>query len=162
MRRLGDIEAIPLGLAVLDPGLRDVTILVLHKGPLVQRSYGFRIQRARYAEVKRLLKEREGLTPELAPYLFDDSQLFLTEEGLHDFGVIIKDGLTEFVKDVQGLPTVASTATLEEKIAELIRCGLGEVALPKVLEVQSLSSAHTFPTKDTSDTGGPSDGPTAD
>lgn len=155
MRRLGDVEAIRLGdvIPIVHPELQDVHIHVVHKGPLEHRKFGFKVQRARFDEIKRLVKLREGLTPELAPMLFDESKMFVTEEGVTAFAEIAAEVIRSYVVGVTGLPTVPTEAELSIKQAELVRLELAELLLPVVLEVQGLSKAETFPATGNSDVG---------
>lgn len=70
-RKKGDIETVKLDEVTGDAALAGLEVDLRHEGPGICKRWVFALQRLKQEELRRIVIAREGLTPELAPELFD-------------------------------------------------------------------------------------------
>lgn len=73
-RKKGDVEWVRIGDLAKDAAfasIADVEVGLRHEGPGLAREWLLDLQQVKLEELKRVVKAREGLTPEIAPEFFD-------------------------------------------------------------------------------------------
>jgi hypothetical protein len=152
MRKKGDIEKFNLGAVLKIPAFDSIEIGIKHIGPNEQRIFSYRMQQARYKEMRRIPILREGLSREQAPELYDERLPFITEEGLTEMREISGQLMDKVIAEVTG---PVDGETLEEKVTELKRYEIAELLIEVMIGVQSLAPALTFLVTSTSNAGPP-------
>lgn len=105
-REKGAQEPIRLGsLQGIDPALHDVTVWIKHLGPEHVRVWGMEYAALQRRELRRIVVERQGLTPEVAP------EVFATTEPSAELLAIARD-LDESGKKVEALQVLRAAQAL--------------------------------------------------
>lgn len=152
MRKKGCIEWIKLEDVVPqdDPvrglvPLAGVEVGLRHVGPVEARRMGRALQAFRLAELRRIVAAREGLTPDVAPHLFEiDTQatvIVVTPEGAEESDRVIRAILEPVVAGARGLDVGEEPGAV---LDELDRLSLLPHLVRPALEVQAVSAAQ-FP-----------------
>ncbi len=170
-RKKGDIEKIRLGdLPNVPQDLGDVVVQIRHDGPGVTRGWAFELQALRLEELRRVVEARAGLTPDVAPELWDglkDAEGKVLVHGVRDakgqVRIVTPEGMRrmlelattivgECVVGLEGTE-LAAGADGPAMAAELARLGAIEAVMQAAMEVQSLTKADRFPAADPGDAG---------
>lgn len=165
-RKKGDLEWVRLGdLVPGESGLRklvpidEVEVAIEHVGPADATRMERELQGCRLRELRRILKEREGLTIELAPQLYERSDanprgfnpdaalLIVTPEGVEDAQGVLAKIVGPVAADARGLdldPALEGAERRAAITAELLRLGVLPPIALRAMEVQAVLPAQ-FP-----------------
>jgi hypothetical protein len=168
-RKKGDIESVRLGdLENVPRDLADVVVRIRHDGPGVTRQWAFELQALRLEELRRVVEARAGLTPDVAPELWDglkDADGKIVVHGVRDakgqIRIVTPEGMRRMLElaakivgevavGIEGteLPIASDGPSVA---AELARLGAIEAVMQAAMEVQSLTKAERFPAADPRD-----------
>lgn len=171
-RKKGDIEPIRLGdLANVPAELADVVVSIRHDGPGITRRWAFELQALRLEELRRVVRAREGLTPEIAPELWDglkDADGKQLVHGVRDakgqVRIVTPEGMAKMLElataivgecavGISGGSEIDGSTDGPAIAAELARFGVIEALMQAAMEVQSLTKAERFPAPGPCDAG---------
>lgn len=172
-RKNGEVEWTTLGELGLDESIANIEIGIRHHGPGLVREWGFRLESIRHAELKRIVKEREGLTPEVAPEFFDglkkkndDGKDVVVVEGLRDakghvrirtpegYRAVLEfagEVVSECTAGIRGGSDIDGEKDTKKIAAEITRLGAAEAVMNFAMGVQSLTKAERFPSANPGD-----------
>lgn len=165
MRSRGEIEEFDLGEISGVVGLEGVVAGIAHVGPGLLKRWNIRARAFQVRELRRLRAERDGETPQSAPWLWPDpapvlnddgvpvlnaegevvtaidSERFIvaTEEGQLEFIEMETKNVAECIRYVKGRPGMEEETNATELAAEVERLGAVQALALKAMEVQKLS-----------------------
>jgi hypothetical protein len=120
----------------LDGDLDGVEVGIAHVGPGTAREWAFRLQGTQLRELRRRLEAQTGLTPEVAPALWEPG--WLSPEGALEQLDILELILAECVTGIRGHEEAAALETSEDRAEWLRYAGVLEQLVRPALEQQSL------------------------